>query len=190
MSDAPLAPTVLFTPAEVDAVVARLAGELSRRYDDGVVLTAVLRGSVMFLADLVREMTIHPDIDFLAITPYAPGTGRVRLLKDLDLDIGGRDVVIVEDIVDTGLTSAFLRAELERRSPRSVAVCTLIDRPARRVVPVDLEFVGARIPDEFVIGFGLDHEGRYRNLNLLASGDLSVLREDPDAYVAAVYHSD
>jgi hypoxanthine phosphoribosyltransferase len=111
----------------------------------------------------------------------------VRMLKDLDNDITGRDVVIVEDIVDTGLTSAFLRAELSRRDPSSVSVCTLLDRPARRVVPVDLEFVGCEIPDEFVVGFGLDHEGRYRNLDLVAVADPELLRTDPDAYVEALY---
>ena len=181
------APRVLLTADEVDSVVARIAAELSERYESGVVLAAVLRGSVPFLADLVREMTINPVVDFLAISPYAPGTGRVRLMKDLDLDVTDRDVVIIEDIVDTGLTTAFLRAEVERRSPRSVAVCTLLDRRARRVVPVELEFIGAEIPDEYVIGFGLDHEGRYRNLRLLATADPAVLAVDPDAYVSALY---
>ena len=168
-------------------MVARLAVEISDRYESGVVMAAVLRGSVPFLADLVREMAINPIVDFLAISPYAPGTGRVRLMKDLDLDVTDRDVVIVEDIVDTGLTTAFLRAEVERRSPRSVAVCALLDRRARRVVPVDLEFIGLEIPDEYVIGFGLDHEGRYRNLRLIATADHDVLAADPDAYVNALY---
>lgn len=180
-------PRVLLDTTEIDATVARLAGELSERFEDGVVLASVLRGSLLFVADLARAMTIHPILDFIAITPYSPGTGRVRMLKDLDVDIGGRDVVIVEDIVDTGLTSAFLRAELLRRSPRSVSICTFLDRPARRVVPVQLEHVGLEIPDEFVIGFGLDHEGRYRNLELVAVADLDVLDVDPDAYVGTFY---
>ena len=181
------APRVLLTSDEVDSIVARLAAELSDRYESGVVLAAVLRGSVPLLADLVREMTINPIVDFLAISAYAPGTGRVRLMKDLDLDVTDRDVVIIEDIVDTGLTTAFLRAEVERRSPRSVAVCAMLDRRARRVVPVDLEFIGAEIPDEYVIGFGLDHEGRYRNLRLIATADPGALAADPDAYVNALY---
>jgi len=180
-------PRILLGADDLHEIIARLAGELSARFDDGVVLAAVLRGSVPFLADLIRGMTIHPIIDFMAISAYSPNSGRVRMLKDLDIDISGRDVVIVEDIVDTGLTSAFLRAELARRTPRSVSICTLLDRPARRVVPVDLEFVGREIPDEYVIGFGLDHEGRYRNLELVAVADPEVLRHDPDAYVAAFY---
>jgi hypoxanthine phosphoribosyltransferase len=180
-------PRVLLDADDLDEIVSRLAAEISDRFDDGVVLAAVLRGSVPFMADLARALTIHPVLDFIAITAYSPGSGRVRMLKDLDIDITGRDVVIVEDIVDTGLTSAFLRAELSRRDPSSVSVCTLLDRPARRVVPVDLEFVGCEIPDEFVVGFGLDHEGRYRNLDLVAVADPELLRTDPDAYVEALY---
>ena len=97
--------------------------------------------------------------------------------------------MIVEDIVDTGLSTAFLRAELERRGPRSVAVCTLLDRRIRRVVPVEIDFVGAEVPDSYLIGFGLDHEGRYRNLRLVASADVDALTADPDAYVGALYGS-
>jgi hypoxanthine phosphoribosyltransferase len=181
------APQILLDESQVDATVQRIAAELSERYEDGVVLAAVLRGTLPFLADLVRNMTVHPVIDFLAITSYAPGTGRVRLMKDLDVDITDRDVVIVEDIIDTGLTAGFLRSELERRRPRSLRVCTFLDRPARRVVPVELDFVGAEIPDEFVIGYGLDHRGRYRNARCLAAADSDVLAADPDAYVGALY---
>ncbi len=171
----------------LDAIVSRLAGELSERHDDGVVLVAVLRGSVPFLADLVRAMTIHSVVDFVALTPYTPGTGRVRLLMDVSTDLADRDVVIVEDIVDTGLTSAFLLGELSRRGPRSLSICTFVDRPARRVVPIDLDHVGVEIPDKFVIGYGLDHQGRYRNLRVLATADTTILGEDPDAYVEALY---
>lgn len=177
---------VLDEPA-IDAVVARLAAEVSAATGDGVVLAAVLRGSVPFLSDLARAMTVRPLVDFLAITPYAPNTGRVRLLKDLDIDIADRDVVIVEDIVDTGLTTAFLRGELERRGPRSLRVCAFVDRPARRVVPVPIDHVGVEIPDRFVVGYGLDHEGRYRNARVLATADPAVLAEDPDAYVETLY---
>ncbi len=182
-------PRLLLDGPDLDELVDRLAGELSDRFDDGVVLAAVLRGSVPFLAALARAMTVHPVLDFMAISAYSPGSSRVRMLKDLDTDITGRDVVIVEDIVDTGLTIAFLRAELLRRDPSSVSICTLLDRPARRVVPVEPEYVGLEIPDEFVIGFGLDHEGRYRNLRLVAAADPELLRADPDAYVDALYGS-
>jgi hypoxanthine phosphoribosyltransferase len=178
---------ILLGEDEIESTVARLAAELSDRFEDGVVLAGVLRGSVPFLADLVRAMTIRPIIDFLAITPYVANTGRVRMLKDLDIDISGCDVVIIEDIVDTGLTTAFIHGELSRRSPRSVSVCTFVDRPARRVVPVELAHVGIEIPDRFVIGYGLDHEGRYRNLRVLAAADPDVLAADPDAYVVDLY---
>ncbi|MXY09586.1 MAG: hypoxanthine phosphoribosyltransferase [Acidimicrobiaceae bacterium] len=182
-------PRVLLTAEEIDATVARLASDMSARYHDGVVLIGVLRGSVPFLADLVRVMTVPVSVDFMAITPYTPGSGRVRLLKDLDLDIAGRDAVIVEDIVDTGLSTAFLRRELERRNPRSVAVCTLLDRRIRRVVPVEIDFAGVEVADAFVVGYGLDHEGRYRNLRLIAAADVELLANDPDVYVPVFYGS-
>ena len=185
----PLEPRVLLTEEEIGSTVARLAAGLSARYHDGVVLIGVLRGSVPFLADLVRAMTVGVSVDFMAITPYTPGSGRVRLLKDLDLDIAGRDAVIVEDIVDTGLSTAFLRTELERRNPRSVAVCTLLDRRIRRVVPVEIDFAGAEVADAFVVGYGLDHEGRYRNLRLVAAADVELLAGDPDVYVPVLYGS-
>lgn len=178
---------ILLDREGIDATVARIAAEIDERHEDGVVLAAVLRGSVPFLADLVRAMSVRPVIDFLAITPYAPGTGRVRLLKDLDIDITDRDVVVVEDIVDTGLNSAFVHGELSRREPRSLSFCTLVDRRARRVVPIELAHVGIEIPDRFVIGYGLDHEGRYRNLRVLAAADPEILAADPDAYVEALY---
>lgn len=180
-------PRVLLTAAQIDEIIARLAAAMSARYPDGVVLIGVLRGSVPFLADLVRAMTVPVNVDFMAITPYTPDSGRVRLLKDLDLDIAGRDAVIVEDIVDTGLSTAFLRTELERRTPRSVAVCTLLDRRVRRVVPVEIDFAGVEVDDAFVIGYGLDHEGRYRNLRLIAAADVELLAGDPDAYVPVFY---
>ena len=180
---------MLLTAKQIEATIARLAAEVSARYPDGAILIGVLRGSVPFLADLVRAMTVPVSVDFMAITPYTPGSGRVRLLKDLDLDIAGRDAVIVEDIVDTGLSTAFLRSELERRRPRSVAVCALLDRRVRRVVPVEIDFAGMEVSDSYVIGFGLDHEGRYRNLRLVAVADMELLARDPDVYVPVLYGS-
>ncbi len=183
MPEAPL----LVSGEELRTGVAELGRKLSAGYDDGVVLVAVLKGSVVFLADLVRAMTITPLIDFLAVSAYGHGTGRVRLVKDLDTDIGGRHVVLVEDIVDTGLTLAYLTAELAQRDPASLAICTLLDKPARRILPAELAFVGFEVPDVFVIGYGLDFAGRYRNLQLLAAGDLDTLAANPDAYVAQLY---
>jgi hypoxanthine phosphoribosyltransferase len=173
--------------AELSDTVRRLGAELSEVYDDGVVLVAVLKGSVPFLADLVRAMTITPVIDFLAISHYSEGTGRVRIIKDLDLDVHDRDVVLVEDIVDTGLTSTYLLGELSSRGPRSVAVCTLLDRAVLRIVPTPVRFRGFEIEEPFVLGYGLDWQGRYRNLDRLVVGDLATLRDDPDAYVADLY---
>ena len=178
---------VLIPADELRAGVRRLASEVSAAYDDGVVLVAVLKGSVPFLADLVRAMTIDPVVDFLAISSYAAGTGRVRLLKDLDIDVCGRDVVLVEDIVDTGLTLTYLLGELARREPRSLDACVLLDRAVRRIVPTSVRFRGFDVGDAYLLGYGLDFEGRYRNLDMIVQGDLGTLRDDPDAYVESLF---
>jgi hypoxanthine phosphoribosyltransferase len=169
------------------AGVTRLGAEISAAYDDGVVLVAVLKGSVPFVADLVRALTVVPLVDFMAISPYAPDTGRVRIVKDLDLDIHGRDVVLVEDIVDTGLTLTYLLSQLARRGPRSIEACALLDKTARRIVPTPVRFTGFEIGDEFVLGYGLDYAERYRNLDRVVAGDLEVLRRDADAYVSELF---
>ena len=163
----------------------RLAGEISTAYDDDVVLIAVLKGAVPFLADLVRHLRVVPMVDFLAISAYAPETGRVKIVKDLDLDVFGRDVVLVEDIVDTGLTLTYLLRELRGRGARSVEACTLLDKSVRRIVPTPVRFTGFDIGDEFVLGYGLDFAGRYRNLDRVVTGDLNLLQADPDAYVGS-----
>jgi len=178
---------VLAGADELRSQVARLGRELSGAYPDGVLLVAVLKGALWFLADLVRSVSVPCAVDFLAISSYAEGTGRVRIVKDLDCDISGRDVVLVEDIVDTGLTLAYLLGEMERRGPRSLAVCTLLDKAARRIVPARLDFVGLRIADEFALGYGLDFAERYRNLDHIVAGDLSRLQQDPDAHVKELF---
>ena len=180
------APT-LISAEELRSAVRRLAGEISAAYDDGLVLVAVLKGSIPFLADMIRQMSIVPEVDFMSISSYAPESGRVRIIKDIDLDVSGRDVVIVEDIVDTGLTLTYLLGELRRRDARSVAACTLLDKAVRRIVPTPVEFVGFKIEDHFVLGYGLDYAGRYRNLDRVIAGDLKTLQGDPDAYVEALY---
>jgi hypoxanthine phosphoribosyltransferase len=152
-----------------------------------MVLVAVLKGSVCFLADLVRSVTVSCQIDFLAISSYAEGTGRVRIVKDLDTDISGQEVVLVEDIVDTGLTLTYILGELERRGPRSLAVCALLDKTARRIVPTPIQYVGFAIEDEFVLGYGLDYAERYRNLDRVVAGDLAALRVEPDAHVEELF---
>jgi hypoxanthine phosphoribosyltransferase len=181
------APRPLIARDELEARVQRLAGEISAVYDDGVVLVAVLKGAVPFLADLVRHLDVVPMIDFLAISAYTPETGRVRIVKDLDLDVYGRDVVLVEDIVDTGLTLSYLLRELKGRGPRSVEACTLLDKSVRRIVPTPVRFTGFDVGDEFVLGYGLDYAGRYRNVDRILAGDLAVLKRNPDAYVSELF---
>jgi hypoxanthine phosphoribosyltransferase len=172
---------------ELQAGVGRLAGELSAAYADGVVLVAVLKGSLPFLADLVRAMTAPAEVDFLAISTYAEGSGRVRIVKDLDIDVFGRDVVLVEDIVDTGLTLNYIMGELLRREPRTLAACALLDRQRRRLVPTALRYVGFELDDDFALGYGLDYAGLYRNLDFIGAGDLAVLRADARAYVEELF---
>jgi hypoxanthine phosphoribosyltransferase len=141
----------------------------------------VLKGAVVFLADLIRAMEVPVECDFIALSSYGSSSrssGIVKLTADLSVSIVDRDVLIVEDIVDTGRTLAYLRRNLETRQPRSVRVCTLLDKAVRREVPVRLDHVGFTIPDEFVVGYGLDYAGLYRNLPYLAALDLE---EPPDS---------
>lgn len=178
---------VLIPPGELAAGVARVAAEISASSSDGVVLVGLLKGSVPFLADLIRRLTVNPVVDFMALSSYAPDTGRVRIVKDIELDLHDRDVIVVEDIVDTGLTLTWLRRELAGRRPRSIRACALLDKAARRIVPTPLEYRGFEIGDEFVIGYGLDFAQRYRDLDRVLAADLKVLQADPDAYVPELY---
>jgi hypoxanthine phosphoribosyltransferase len=180
-------PRTLASRDDLGRAVARLGAEISRDHPQGVVLVGVLTGVYCFLADLMRALSVKTKVDFLAISSYESGGGRVRLVKDLDLDISGQPVVLVEEIVDTGLTLNYVLGELRRRDPASLEACTLLDRPARRILPVGLRYVGLSIPDEYVIGYGLDFAGRYRNLPALCAGDLALLESDPDAYVGSLY---
>jgi hypoxanthine phosphoribosyltransferase len=160
---------VLVGPAALARRVGELGAEIAAVYAGRgapPLAVGILRGSTPFLADLVRAMDLDVEVDFMSISSYGgtEGTGVVRILKDLEQDIGGRDVLVVEDIVDTGLTLAYLRRALAARSPRSVRAATLLDRRARRIVPVPVEHVGFEIPDVFVVGYGLDWHGHWRNL--------------------------
>ncbi|MGI8792023.1 MAG: hypoxanthine phosphoribosyltransferase [Acidimicrobiales bacterium] len=178
--------TPLIDGREIQATVERLAGELSAAYGDGVLLVAVLKGSVPFLADLVRAMTVQPEIDFMALSAFGE-TGRVRIVKDLDVDIHDREVVVVEDIIDTGLTLTYLLNELRSRGPKSVEVCAMFDKEARRIVPTPVRFRGFRIENDFVIGYGLDLDGHFRNLRDVYAADPEAIRQDPVAHVVALY---
>lgn len=171
---------------ELRAGVARLGAEIGAAYPDGVLLVGVLKGCVPFLADLVRALPldVRVEVDFLAISAYAEGTGRVRLVKDLDTDIADRHVVLVEDIVDTGLTLTYLLAELRHRRPRSLEACTLLDRASQRIVPTPVRYVGFEVADHFVVGYGLDHGERGRNLDAVVAVDPA----SANAYVESLFH--
>ena len=181
-------PSVVLDPVALDGIVRRLATEISTDHPDGVVLVGVLKGAMIFLADLVRAITsVDVVVDFLAISRYAPDSGRVRILKDLDIDVSGKDVVIVEDMVDTGLTLAYLLRHLQERGPRSLEVCTLLNRPVRRIVPLEPRYVGEEIPDIFALGYGLHFSDLYRNVPYVVDADRKVLGDHPDAYVDLLY---
>ena len=181
------APELFASREAIGQAVERVAAEISQKCSDGVVLVSVLKGSLPFLADLVRAVDIVVEVDFMALSRFAPDSGRVRLVKDLDCDVGGRQVVLVEDIVDTGLSLGYLMGELHRRSAASVAVAALLNRSARRILPLEPDYVGFEAPDEFFLGYGLDWDGRYRNLDRLIIGDPGLLADDPDAYVSILY---
>ena len=181
-------PTVLLDQSVIASHVERIGREIADDHPDGVVLVGVLKGALIFLADLARAVTgVDVAVDFLAISRYAPDSGRVRILKDLDIDVEGRDVVLVEDIIDTGLTIAYLLSHLWGRSPRSLDVCTLLDRSARRIVPQTVRYVGQEVEEVFVLGYGLHHADLYRNVPYIVEADRRVVLDRPAAYVDALY---
>ena len=157
---------VLFTEAQIRARVEALAQEIARDYKDRrLVLVSILRGSVFFATDLARLVDLPLSMDFLSISSYGEDSeGVVRITKDLEENIAGKDVLVIEDIVDTGFTLKYLLRTLGGRNPKSIEVCTLLDRRARRIIEIDLKYIGFEIPDKFVIGYGLDYRQRYRNL--------------------------
>jgi hypoxanthine phosphoribosyltransferase len=163
---------ILYTEEQILERIGEVAGEISRRYQGrNLKLIAVLKGSVFFLAALARRIEIPLKIDFLAISGFASSgraSGVVRIAKDLDESIEGEDVLLVEDIVDTGLTARYLLQTLAGRGPNSLAICTLLDRTCRRLVQVPVEYRCFEIPDRFVVGFGLDYRQLYRNLPFIA----------------------
>jgi hypoxanthine phosphoribosyltransferase len=159
----------LITSEQIQSRIKAMAAEIERDHpgDDPIHLICVLKGGFMFLSDLVRSMSNRVSLDFIALSSYGKGTkssGEVRLLKDLDFGIEGRDVVVVEDIIDTGLTLTYLRDILHARAPRNLRTTCLLSKPSRRLVDVPVEYVGFAIEDHFVIGYGLDYAELYRNL--------------------------
>ena len=160
--------SILISEEQIKKRIQELAVKLDKEYEGKrPLMVSILKGSVMFYADLLRAMSIPVEMDFMAISSYGAGaksSGEVKLIKDLDRKIEGRDVVIVEDIIDSGYTLSYLKRMLYSRKPASVKICALLDKYARRVVPIEADFKGCDIEDEFVIGYGLDYAERYRNL--------------------------
>jgi hypoxanthine phosphoribosyltransferase len=157
---------VLFTEEQIRSRVSNLAQQITTDYrDSNLVLVSILRGSVFFATDLARLIDLPLSMDFLSISSYGEDSeGVVRITKDLEENIAGKDVLLIEDIVDTGFTLKYLLRTLAGRNPKSLEVCTLLDRRARRIIEMDLRYIGFEIPDKFVVGYGLDYRQRYRNL--------------------------
>lgn len=164
---------VLIEEEQIRARVTEIAAQISKDYDGkDPLLVCVLKGAVFFMADLTREITIPCELDFMAVSSYGSATdssGVVRILKDLDATIEDRHVIIVEDIIDSGLTLSYLRKNLNARNPASVEVCALLTKPTRRKVDISCRYVGFEVPDCFVVGYGLDFHENYRNLRFIAS---------------------
>jgi hypoxanthine phosphoribosyltransferase len=179
---------VLLDAAAIESHVTRLGREIAADHPDGVLLVGVLKGALLFCADLARAI---PDVDvhveFMSISRFAPDSGRVRILHDLTVDIAGRDVVVVEDIVDTGLTLTYLAGQLADRAPRRLDACALLDRPDRRIVPTEVRYRGFELRDEYVLGYGLHVRDLYRNLPYIVVADRETLVTQPDAYVDGLY---
>ena len=159
---------VLFTSDVIQARVAEIAGQIDADYQGrNVLLVGVLNGAVMVMSDLQRAMHSHVEMDWMAVSSYGSGTqssGVVRILKDLSVDLEGRDVIVVEDIIDTGLTLSYLMSNLASRSPSSLEIMAMFRKPDAAQITVPVKYVGFEIPNEFVVGYGLDYSGRYRNL--------------------------
>ena len=162
---------ILLSADQIQKRVAELAAAIRRDLPDDIHFIAVLKGAFIFLSDLVRQTSGNVSVDFISVSSYAPGTtssGEVRLLKDLDTAIDGRNVVIVEDIVDTGVTLMYLRSILRERRPKSLRTACLLSKPSRRLIDVPVDYVGFTIEDRFVVGYGLDYAGQYRHLPHIA----------------------
>ncbi len=175
---------VLLSEDQIQKRIRELGAQISADYAQGTLcLVCILKGACFFLADLARAISRETVVDFMGISSYGKGkssSGEVKLTKDLDLSVEGADVLIVEDIVDSGITLNYLMHVLEQRRPKSVRIAALLDKPDRRVRPVKVSYVGFQIPDEFVVGYGLDYAERYRNLR-----DICILEEAGEPETAA-----
>ncbi len=161
---------VLFSQEEIIKRVKELGDKITADYDGQIILIGILKGSVIFLSDLSRYIKRDVRFSFMEVSTYGDGSVSQNVLnikKDLDIDISGADVLIVEDIVDTGFTLSELKKELLKRNPKSLKICTAFNKPSRRTVPIDVDYIGFDIPDEFIVGYGLDYAQKYRNLPYL-----------------------
>lgn len=172
---------VLISEDELTKIVKDLGAKISEDYKDkDLLLVSILRGSVIFMADLMREIKIPCNIDFMAVSSYGSGTkssGVVKIIKDLDASIEGKDLLIVEDILDSGRTLNYIREILLARNPKSIKICTLFDKPERREVDLYADYIGSRVPNEFIVGYGLDYDEYYRNLPYIGVLKSSVYSE-------------
>ena len=159
---------VLYSEEELEAKCAELGAQISKDYEGkNLLLVSVLKGAVVFMTDLMRHITVPCSIDFMVVSSYGSGvktSGVVKIVKDLDADLAGKDLLIVEDILDTGMTLHYLKQLLQDRNPNSIRIATLLDKPERRRAAVRADDVGYQVPDEFVVGYGLDYDEKYRNL--------------------------
>lgn len=159
---------VLLSEEEIAKKVTEIGAQISADYaDKNPIIISVLKGSFVFMADLVRAITVPCTVDFMSVSSYGSGThssGEVKIVKDLDNSIEGRHIIVVEDILDSGRTLSYLMKTIQARGAASIALCTFLDKPERRVVPVEVAYCGFRVPDSFIVGYGLDYDQRYRNL--------------------------
>ena len=169
---------VLFTQEQLKTRVRELADRIEEDYrGKKPILVSILKGSFVFMADLIRDLDIDCTIDFMIVSSYgtkSKSTGAVKIIKDLDIDIEGKDILLVEDILDSGLTLSYIKGILETKKPSSVRICTLLDKPSRRTAKITADYTGFAIPDEFIVGYGLDYAEKYRNLPLIGILDPSV----------------
>lgn len=163
---------ILYSEEQLNEIVKNLGARISEEYKDkNLLMVSVLKGSIMFMADLMRYVTVPCAIDFLSVSSYGNGattSGEVRVLKDLDASLDGKDLLIVEDILDSGVTLSYLKNMLAARNPASIRICTLLDKPERRKAPIYADFIGTQVPDSFIVGYGLDYAEKYRNLPYIA----------------------
>ncbi len=170
---------ILFSKKEIEDRICEMANQINQEYNnDEVILIGVLKGSFIFIADLIRKLNVKNNVDFISVSSYGDKTetsGVVRLIKDLDHDISGKNIIVIEDIVDTGLTLKYLVDLLEQREPKSIKICTLLNKVCRRRVELNIDYIGFDIDDYFVVGYGIDYAQKYRSLEYIGN---VIIQED------------